>query len=185
MSIYRIQVSVNKKNKDDVINLIHKFEVSGLIENENRGELFNIEIYCKENSLAEIKREKILNNYLMKPLEVSIYHEKKEDYSQFRAQSEPVSIGEFYFCPPWNNLVIKDKKRIEINPGLGFGTGHHESTRILVLMLMDYLYSNTVSNILDIGTGSGIVSLVANEMGQENIYAIDNDKDALQIYVLS
>ena len=71
---------------------------------------------------------------------------------------------------------------IEMDPGLAFGTGHHASTQ-LALLLLEELFKNNegeLIKILDVGTGSGILAMGCALFGAKQILAIDNDPDAIE-----
>ncbi len=71
---------------------------------------------------------------------------------------------------------------IEMDPGLAFGTGHHASTRLALLLLEQLLQNNKgkLINILDVGTGSGILAMGCALFGAKDVLAIDNDPDAVE-----
>lgn len=71
---------------------------------------------------------------------------------------------------------------IEMDPGLAFGTGHHASTQLALLLLEELFENNqgTLKNIIDVGTGSGILAMGCALFGANNILAIDNDPDAVE-----
>jgi ribosomal protein L11 methyltransferase len=69
-----------------------------------------------------------------------------------------------------------------MDPGLAFGTGHHASTQ-LALLLLEELFKNNegeLIKILDVGTGSGILAMGCALFGAKQILAIDNDPDAIE-----
>lgn len=72
---------------------------------------------------------------------------------------------------------------IEMDPGLAFGTGHHASTR-LALTLIDALFANKgdvmMQQVLDVGTGTGILAMACGLFGARHVLAIDNDPDAVE-----
>lgn len=77
-------------------------------------------------------------------------------------------------CEPRADQVV-----IELDPGLAFGTGLHPSTRLCLLALEDCV--QPVQRVLDVGTGSGILSIAAAKLGAGSIVAIDIDDLALQV----
>ena len=87
--------------------------------------------------------------------------------------------------PSWEEaqgLEISGKHVIEMDPGLAFGTGHHASTQ-LALSLLEQIFQNNkdkLINILDVGTGSGILAMGCGLFGAKNVLAIDNDPDAVE-----
>jgi len=74
------------------------------------------------------------------------------------------------------------KAIIEMDPGLAFGTGHHASTQLALLLLEQLFQKNqgTLNNIIDVGTGSGILAMGCALFGANNVLAIDNDPDAVE-----
>ena len=71
---------------------------------------------------------------------------------------------------------------IEMDPGLAFGTGHHASTQLALLLLEGLFKKNAdeLTNILDVGTGSGILAMGCALSGAKQVLAIDNDPDAIE-----
>lgn len=71
---------------------------------------------------------------------------------------------------------------IEMDPGLAFGTGHHASTQLALLLIEKLFQSNqgVLKNIVDVGTGSGILAMGCALFGAQNVLAIDNDPDAVE-----
>lgn len=82
--------------------------------------------------------------------------------------------------PTWEEYQAKpEEKIIEIDPGMAFGTGAHETTTMCLEAIEEY--SSQSSNLLDIGTGTGILSIGAYLLGIEDITAIDIDETAVGI----
>ncbi len=74
-----------------------------------------------------------------------------------------------------------DKAVIEIDPGLAFGTGHHASTQLALLLVDELLLGKKgeLNQVLDVGTGSGILALGCALLGAREVLALDNDPDAV------
>jgi len=78
--------------------------------------------------------------------------------------------------PPWEKYESEDEQIvIEINPSMAFGTGHHESTRLCIEAAEQIILTDRVDNVLDVGCGSGILSIVAAKLGAKNVLAFDTD----------
>ena len=112
-------------------------------------------------------------------LEISLDDIKEEDWSNnWKKYFHTMEIGETLIVKPfWEEAPKTDKKVFEINPGLSFGTGSHHTTR---LCLEDI--ENTVKagdKVLDLGCGSGILSVVSLMYGAESAVAIDIDPNSM------
>lgn len=98
-----------------------------------------------------------------------------------QADLPAIRVGRVVVAPPWDRPdagAAGDALVVEIEPSRGFGTGHHQSTRLcLVLLQSRPLESRTV---LDVGTGSGVLAIVAAKLGAAFVSAIDVDPDAIE-----
>jgi ribosomal protein L11 methyltransferase len=84
--------------------------------------------------------------------------------------------------PPWRSYTPAPGERvIELEPGRAFGTGLHETTRLMAEILSERGTSLRGTRVLDVGCGSGILSLVALALGAEGVRAIDVDRDAVAV----
>ncbi len=100
------------------------------------------------------------------------------------------TIGDILIKPTWESLKTEDQDRIliEIDPGISFGTGKHETTRLCIRQLQKYMQllreTKTSSDkdglrVLDAGCGSGILSIVALKLGAAHVTGIDIDENCI------
>ena len=76
--------------------------------------------------------------------------------------------------PPWDTYKgVEGEIVVTIDPKMAFGTGHHESTQLIIENMEKLITPQT--SVLDIGTGSGILAILAEKLNAEKIMAIDND----------
>ncbi len=102
---------------------------------------------------------------------------EEEDWlTSWKKYWSPELVGNnFLILPCWINLneKFKNKKIIKIDPGAAFGTGSHPSTYLCLEKMENFLFSD--KKVLDIGSGSGILSIAARLLGAKELYAVDND----------
>ncbi len=98
-----------------------------------------------------------------------------------RAQTSPMEVGKSLFlAPEWrDDPTPEGRLRIQINPGLAFGTGSHETTRMCLEWLEEHVQPD--STVCDIGTGSGILCEAASLLGAKLVVGCDIDATAAQI----
>jgi ribosomal protein L11 methyltransferase len=102
-----------------------------------------------------------------------------EDWAARSQQSlTAVRAGSFIVAPPWDLPTGEvDATVIVIEPSMGFGTGHHATTRMCLRLLSGLGVSD--ATVLDLGTGSGVLSMAAALMGARAVVGIDIDQDAI------
>jgi len=94
---------------------------------------------------------------------------------------KPVQVtSKFWVKPPWSRIRLKrDQIPIDITPGMAFGTGTHASTHLCIQALEERIKKKELS-VLDVGTGSGILSIVAAKLGAKEVWGIDIDGAAVE-----
>ncbi|HAP36771.1 MAG TPA: 50S ribosomal protein L11 methyltransferase [Bacteroidetes bacterium] len=91
---------------------------------------------------------------------------------------QPINVSErFVIAPSWNMGDDTKKTVIIIDPKMTFGTGYHETTRLMIRLMENYIDPN--NSVLDVGTGTGILAIAAAKMGAKNIVGIDIDEWSL------
>lgn len=112
-------------------------------------------------------------------LEISLDDIKEEDWSNnWKKYFHTMEIGENLIVKPfWEEAPSTEKKVFEINPGLSFGTGSHHTTRLCLEDIQDVVKGG--EKVLDLGCGSGILSIVSLMYGAESAVAIDIDPNSM------
>lgn len=98
----------------------------------------------------------------------------------WKASFKPILIhDEIAILPPWENKEnFEQIHKIIINPGMAFGTGQHETTRLCLEAMLKYKMPERV---LDVGTGSGILAITATKLGAKYVIGNDLDSDCMRI----
>lgn len=145
---------INELNFDDETFNRFKDELEQLGKNINIGEFFKIETTTIQDSDWE-------NSW--------------KDYFDI------LNIGEkFVIVPTWREYENEeDKYVINIDPGMAFGTGGHETTSLCIKNLEKYVKPH--DNVIDVGCGSGILSIAASYLTDGSLKAVDLDKLAVDV----
>lgn len=114
-------------------------------------------------------------------LSLSLQGVKEEDWAEnWKQYYKPFRLGEHMVVKPtwepWDTQA--GDLIIEIDPGMAFGTGTHETTAMCVGLIEKYYQGGSL---LDVGTGSGILAIAAARLGAKGIVAVDIDPDAVRV----
>jgi ribosomal protein L11 methyltransferase len=100
-----------------------------------------------------------------------------EDWAaRSQASLTPVRVGGLVVAPPWSTPA-GDGRWIVILPSMGFGTGHHASTRLCLALLQEIDIRDR--DVTDVGTGSGVLAIASATLGARSALALDFDPDAV------
>lgn len=156
--------------------------------NEPAGELLRVSAYFNDvpdrervrADLAEALR--IYNQPSSAVREMSVREVADEDWlGEWKKSWQPVEVGQrFIIAPPWSKIE-DDHGRIviRIEPGMAFGTGTHETTRLCLAAIEKHFEGGSF---LDVGTGTGILAIAAAKLSTgARIEACDNDAEAVAI----
>ena len=154
-------LSLNRRTK--VLTLEGVFQT----KSEAQNELSIFQEFLSKNNIA-IEFDELNNNW-------------REAYKE---HFKPWNYGRYNFIPEWERTSHKTQNEsleIFIDPGMAFGTGTHETTRLCIELLIDTFdkKSSQRYSMLDVGCGSGILSILGKFLGFESTSGIDNDHDAI------
>lgn len=109
-------------------------------------------------------------------------HIKEEDWANnWKQYFKPLEVGKYMVIKPtWENYDNTGNRIVlEIDPSMSFGSGQHETTRLCMELLETYVTEDT--NMLDVGTGSGILSVEALLLGAKRVMAVDIDPLSVRV----
>lgn len=182
---FEIITAIEKKKEETQVQWDYIDEE--LIQN-NKDEVL-IKAYLAEDTPYEDKiiqiQEKI--NHIKSFLdigsgEIEIEKVNEEDWAEsWKKYYKPFRLGKHIIIKPiWEEYSSAEKNDIivEMDPGMAFGTGTHETTSMCIELLEKYLNENAC--VFDIGCGSGILSIVAAKLGADHVIAVDLDSNAVE-----
>ena len=135
--------------------------------------------YIPSSRWDNVKREHI-ERWLAahdQPVELSEEIIQDENWNKAWEETiEPVAVPPFLIKPTWRDVPPEHNDLIvlEIDPKMSFGTGYHESTRLMLRLLPDHL--NEADHVLDAGTGTGILAIASVRIGAGRVDAFDIDE---------
>jgi ribosomal protein L11 methyltransferase len=100
--------------------------------------------------------------------------------AEWKKNWQPVEVGRFVIAPPWSEIAeAPGRIVIRIEPGMAFGTGTHETTRLCLDAIEKHFAGGSF---LDVGTGTGILAIAAAKMFPDaRVQACDTDAEAIEI----
>lgn len=150
-----------------------KLYVSGNASGQDMLKLVN------ESVLALKQSDK---NHEFGSLEISLINVNEEDWANnWKKYFKPIPVGDkILIKPQWETLEYDtDRIVFEVNPGMTFGTGTHETTRMCICELEKHVKTNC--KVLDLGCGSGILSIISLLLGAKSATAADIDPNCKSV----
>ena len=135
-----------------------------------------------EAVLADVKRELEDLRQFMDIGEASVVVDETEDIdwiNNWKQYFKQFYVDDILIIPSWEEVKPEDRDKmiIHIDPGTAFGTGMHETTQLCIRQLKKYVTKDT--ELLDVGTGSGILSIIALKLGARHAVGTDLDPCAV------
>ena len=105
--------------------------------------------------------------------------EDKDWINNWKQYFHQFYVDDILIIPSWEKVKTEDRDKmiLHIDPGTAFGTGMHETTQLVIRQLKKYVTPNT--EMLDVGTGSGILGIVALKLGAKHVLGTDLDPCAI------
>ena len=136
----------------------------------------------EERSLAEC-RAFIVERFssLKIDADISVEGMREEDWAEsWKQYYKPVHLGKITVVPAWEKYEPSPEEVvIRMDPGMAFGTGTHETTRLVLRLMQNEIKGG--ERVLDMGTGSGILSIAAVKLGAKSAAAYDIDPVAVKV----
>ncbi len=190
MNWARITVTTSQEASEAVANLLLELNATGVELKDSGTATVNLIAYYPlddrvggrmqrlRNLLAELPTWGISPH----PARIDLQPIKSEDWEEaWKAAFPPQRIGKrMLVAPTWSNAPHNETDvRIQLDPGMAFGTGQHPTTRLSLELLENSI--EPYAHVADIGTGSGILTIAAVKLGAQRVDAIELDPTAIPV----
>jgi ribosomal protein L11 methyltransferase len=180
-SYWELEIITDDKTYDSVCNCLYINGINTILEENGV-----IKVYLPEDKLplAEKIKNDLITSLSIRPSNIHLSKFDNHDWNkEWQSTIEPVYVKDkIIIYPSWKKSElenIKDRILIQIDPKMSFGTGHNESTQLILEMMTDYIDIND-QYMLDYGCGTGILSIAGVKLGLNKVAAIDIDGDAIE-----
>lgn len=168
-------------NPELLSGLLWEFEITGLIEEDNHIEIFTAEdstvsLKSVKETLGKLQSDHIISSFKVEKelLEDKNWNELWEKSREVIRVSDRIIIKPSFkdYKPTQTEIVLT------IDPKMSFGTGEHHSTKLVLRLLEKYV--NKGINVLDVGSGTGILAIASIKLGAKKAVAVDFDEICLE-----
>ncbi|MCF8463740.1 MAG: 50S ribosomal protein L11 methyltransferase [Flavobacteriales bacterium] len=175
-AVLLIKVRPIEPGREILISDLSDIDFEGFLETEE-----GVDAYIEESELDMKKVEEVFNQMREAEFEVSCTYsvaEEKNWNEEWEKNFDPVEIKDLCrIRAPFHDSKAGFKKEILIMPKMSFGTGHHATTSMMVENLMTV---KTEGPLLDMGSGTAVLAILARKLGVEDVTAIDIDDWAFE-----
>ncbi|MDI6401025.1 50S ribosomal protein L11 methyltransferase [Balneolaceae bacterium ANBcel3] len=165
----KIRIGIPAEEQDTWVSELMELGCTGFLQEEEWVEAYK-ELEGQQETLPTY-----WENLLGNAFRVEVQTIEEENWNKKWEESiEPRQIGTFYVHPTWNTGTVPEGcTSLVIDPKMAFGTGYHETTRLLLSILPDYIQEGDV--VLDMGTGTGVLAVAALKCGAKEALGVDID----------
>jgi len=177
---FEVQIIFNKENYDELYTALYINGIENILEENGM-----LKIYFEENKSDDINilKKSLVKEKIIKAKEFDVLKLENKNWNEdWEKTIEPVYIKDkIIIYPSWKKKELKnakDKILIEIDPKMSFGTGHNETTQLVLELMSEYIDGNE-TKLLDFGTGTGVLTIAGLKLGVGKAIAIDIDQDSI------
>lgn len=183
MTYIEITVIAPEESRDALMSRMNEMGATGFIENDNGLTAYFEPVRSAAEICAEVGtfRAALEASGLASAITVSHNLLPERDWNEtWKKNFIPMDVGEnLVIIPSWLQAST-DRIPVIIDPGMVFGTGHHETTRTCLCLIEKMAKTGVRKSFLDIGTGTGILAIGAARLGFEHVLAVDIDPLAVE-----
>jgi len=177
-----LRCDLAKDLEEDLPDIAASWPVLGIEIEGADGDLVRVAIYGESVDADSLSRlAAVLTDRGATDVRIETFG--KQDWLQgYRDAVQPFAVGDRWWIDPHPNDPSRapgDRKRLVIEPRTAFGSGSHESTMMVLSALEDLKVVG--ADVLDVGTGTGILALAAESLGARRVVALDVDENAIWV----
>jgi ribosomal protein L11 methyltransferase len=176
-----LSISFNKKNYNGIYNTLYLSGIGKILEENGL-----IKIYYKGNETKKIDEitKRLIKSVRLRSSDIKVNTLPSEDWNrEWKMSIQPINIkNKILIYPSWKKHIIKehtDKLLLEIDPKMSFGTGHNDTTKLILEIMVDN-FDKKDKSLLDFGCGTGILAIAGIKLGIKSAVAIDIDDDSVR-----
>jgi ribosomal protein L11 methyltransferase len=168
------ELHVPDEIQEIVISELAELGFDGFEQDTNR-----IKAYIEEHLLDDVTREQVIGGLHAMGHGCDVISEQvfepRNWNEEWEKTIEPMQVGRFWVHPSWTTETCPEGLiPLMIDPKQAFGTGYHETTRLILRMLPDVVEEG--DTIVDVGTGTGILAIAALKLGGSHAFGFDIDE---------
>ena len=200
MNWLEVSLTVNGELAEAVADVLARFAYSGVmmeqgvkyVDDEDAGTPtgpITVRAYLEVNDQIEETRQKLEESLyylgMIQPLPPAVYKEIADQnwMEAWKQHYQPILIGrQLVILPAWMDSPQPERVPIKIDPGMAFGTGTHPTTQLCLELLENHFVATGQSplRIIDVGCGSGILSIAALKLGATKALGVDIDAKSIK-----
>jgi ribosomal protein L11 methyltransferase len=198
MNWLEVTLVVNGELAEAVADVLARFAYSGVMmeqgvkynDEEDAGTPtgpITVRAYLEVDEHIEEKRQKLEESLyylgMIQPLPAPTYKQIADQnwMEAWKQHYKPILIGErLVIIPAWMESPAPSRLAIRIDPGMAFGTGTHPTTQLCLDLMEKEFISGSPSRVIDVGCGSGILSIAAIKLGASMVLGVDIDAGSVK-----
>ena len=197
MSWLEVSLSVDGELAESVADVLARFAPNGVmteqgvkfVDDEDAGTPagpITVRAYLEVNDQLEETRQKLEESLyflgMIQPVPAPVYKQIADQnwMEAWKQHYRPILIGQrLLILPAWLDSPAPERIAIKIDPGMAFGTGTHPTTQLCLELMEQYADNHPLSTVIDVGCGSGILSIAALKLGAKTALGVDIDAESV------
>jgi ribosomal protein L11 methyltransferase len=175
MPNYRIDLALSEDSQDMLLAQLYnqEFDFDGLEQTTDAVQIYvDLSVYDFESYLAKLKA--LCSDHNLGSISGYVEIENKNWNEEWERSLKAIDVPPFFIKPDvWKGEIPEGRKVVRINPKMAFGTGYHETTRLVLKMIAEYTQKDDF--VIDAGTGTGILAIAALKHGASHAIGFDID----------